>query len=649
MEGYCANEDALGEPDLREDSSPEDAPLDAPDEPGGLGCVNEDEDGYASEASPDSCPEAREPVECDSRLRPDNASRNPSAPEVCDGVDNDCDGLTDGDDPSLVAPACERQAGVCAGSKQRCVGGAFQPCGEAEYQEAAARNGGAYLDAESFCAAGGDGARLDAVGRCAYGVNPAVTDLDGAEAVLCDGLDNDCDGVVDDPDDTRAPCYPGAEGVELAGVEALNVGTGVCRAGARRCEGGAYLETCEGARGPAPEDSAELRCDEVDQDCDGQIREMCDCEPGEARPCYTGTDASRGFGECRDGTQRCQPNGTFGGCEGQVLPSAETCDNLGQDNDCDGEADNIRGFYYGASCGERSSYPDEETGFEGVCAVGELRCDPSCGDARFCCVAEARPGELPETCQDRNVDNDCDGLLVDLDLSQDEPSDQVAVGGTCQTGQEGICEEGRWGCPASAEDGLYPTCSPLYAPLAVDIGNGNPALDPDRVVATCNLLDDDCDGEVDEDTDYTLSPNCGECGVECGNNQDCCPPAVGAVASQYQCTTYRAPNDNIQGDRNNCGGCGFDQAEGDPHRCADDEACCGETCANLQTNPNHCGQCGRQCGNNQNCCNGNCISKSNRNNCGQCGNNCEEQPTTVCCFPQVGAPIYGCFAEADCD
>jgi hypothetical protein len=124
---------------------------------------------------------------------------------------------------------------------------------------------------------------------------------------------------------------------------------------------------------------------------------------------------------------------------------------------------------------------------------------------------------------------------------------------------------------------------------------------------------------------------------------------VGAVASQYQCTTYRAPNDNIQGDRNNCGGCGFDQAEGDPHRCADDEACCGETCANLQTNPNHCGQCGRQCGNNQNCCNGNCISKSNRNNCGQCGNNCEEQPTTVCCFPQVGAPIYGCFAEADCD
>ncbi|MFT7581720.1 MAG: hypothetical protein ACI9MR_003398, partial [Myxococcota bacterium] len=43
--------------------------------------------------------------------------------EVCDGIDNDCDGKTDGDDPDLeAAPLNSEQDGVCAGTVKRCAG-----------------------------------------------------------------------------------------------------------------------------------------------------------------------------------------------------------------------------------------------------------------------------------------------------------------------------------------------------------------------------------------------------------------------------------------------------------------------------------------------------------------------------------------------
>ena len=82
--------------------------------------------------------------------------------EVCDGIDNDCDGLTDDEDPSATSPACADQDGVCRGARQPCVGGTPRGCSDVDY----ATHAGDLLEL--------------------------------GEELICDGLDNNCDGRVDE-------------------------------------------------------------------------------------------------------------------------------------------------------------------------------------------------------------------------------------------------------------------------------------------------------------------------------------------------------------------------------------------------------------------------------------------------------------------
>jgi hypothetical protein len=62
------------------------------------------------------------------------------------------------------------------------------------------------------------------------------------------------------------------------------------------------------------------------------------CEPGSTIACYSGSPETLGVGECVGGAQTCNAAGTaYGACLGQVLPKAENCATVG-DEDCDGEA-----------------------------------------------------------------------------------------------------------------------------------------------------------------------------------------------------------------------------------------------------------------------------------------------------------------------
>ncbi|MBK9646744.1 MAG: putative metal-binding motif-containing protein [Deltaproteobacteria bacterium] len=99
---------------------------------------------------------------------------NPDATEVCDGLDNNCDGITDG------ADAADAQT-VYADTDGDSYGDADFPLVTCERPEGYAERA---LDCDD-----GDGA-----------VNPDATEV-------CDGLDNNCDGATDEDTAADANTY----------------------------------------------------------------------------------------------------------------------------------------------------------------------------------------------------------------------------------------------------------------------------------------------------------------------------------------------------------------------------------------------------------------------------------------------------------
>ena len=142
---------------------------------------------------------------------------------------------------------------------------------------------------------------------------------------ICDGLDNDCNGFVDDRE-PPCECLDGA-------TRPCGTDIGVCEFGTETCASGSW-GACLGGVGPTTtsmDESVDALCNVLDDNCDGQTDEGCGCVPPAIQAC--GTD----IGECTSGTQGCQSDGTFGPCMGEVGPQPETCNGL--DDDCNGLTD----------------------------------------------------------------------------------------------------------------------------------------------------------------------------------------------------------------------------------------------------------------------------------------------------------------------
>ncbi|HWB81745.1 MAG TPA: MopE-related protein [Nannocystaceae bacterium] len=175
-------------------------------------------------------------------------------------------------------------------------------------------------------------------------------DEQGPEVEVCDGLDNDCNGEVDD------------------GFGTAMCGEGICANEEPTCVDGEPHE-CE----PLPGDME--TCNGIDDDCDGDID---DGLGDQMEQC--------GVGECEHSVTACE-DGELPECDPFEGASEEVCDGL--DNDCDGDTD--------------EDLPDLE------CGVGQCyHTQPACigGIPQVC---DPYDGATDEVCD--GIDNDCDGII----------------------------------------------------------------------------------------------------------------------------------------------------------------------------------------------------------------------------------------------
>lgn len=137
------------------------------------------------------------------------------------------------------------------------------------------------------------------------------------EEEVCDGKDNDCNGVVDDPDKFWAG---------VANTKCYFEEVGECRYSEQMCVNGELI--C--AHSTSPNYGPEI-CDGKDNDCDGEYDEDI-----QQNFVYNGPFETVNVGECKAGITICQDGQE--NIFGMVLPVTEVCNN-NKDDDCDGIVD----------------------------------------------------------------------------------------------------------------------------------------------------------------------------------------------------------------------------------------------------------------------------------------------------------------------
>jgi len=412
----------------------------------------------------------------------------PCIPEICDGIDNDCDEKVDEDiDPLECEDDCGVGELICTNAELVCMG--KTPRDELCNSLDDDCDGDTDEDIEGgLCEAEcgiGDLVCIDGKMQC-VGSSP--------QDEICNNIDDDCDGIVDEGEwECENECGVGPQ-LCIAGVEVCNAPDPleeICDYIDNDCDG----EIDEGQTNACDECGfvpVEI-CDGVDNNCNGDIDEdLVDiCE----------TECEENLSFCLNGEWTCTA----------LQPTEEICDGL--DNDCDGQVDeglDCQCAFFGIMlpCSEKplicgSGYKTcvcvetklNWTGKEECIKSAVTECTSHCWALGLndpdCMKVVGEPVE--EVCN--NWDDDCDSK-VDEYLYKEcytGPEETLDVG-ICHAG-EAVCYKGSWGhskgnqiTPATFIPGF---CKDQQLPKAKD---------------SCDGIDGDCDGIIDdgkemEDTD----------------------------------------------------------------------------------------------------------------------------------------------------
>jgi hypothetical protein len=336
------------------------------------GCPDADSDGYFDSA----CGGA----DCNDG----NASVNPAAFDICDGVDNDCDPASnDGDEDPQVGTACDgTDSDLCLEGTNSCSAGSLS-CSD---------NTGDNLDvcdgSDNDCdPSSTDGSEDPLVGTacdgtdsdlCLEGVNScssgslACDDTTSDTLDVCDGVDNDCDPASTD----------GSED-PLVGTACDGTDSDLCVEGTNSCSAGSL--SCSDSTG----DNLDI-CDGADNDCDPASND------GDEDP-LLGTACDGADGDlCPEGTNSCS-SGSLA-CDDTTSDTLDVCD--GVDNDCDpSSTDGSEDPLFGSAC----DGTDSDLCLEGTnsCSAGSLSCSDNTGDSNEVCAS--------------GTDEDCDTVTDEFD------------------------------------------------------------------------------------------------------------------------------------------------------------------------------------------------------------------------------------------